>query len=130
MSKFYECHGKATDKNGEVHRVVVVGEFKKEKLIAEGEEKIDEYTTIVTKTPMTDRNLTFGYAICHPTDEFNLEKGIKLAKKRCKSDPNGVLHSTNVTMLTKDACEFYVFHKLVYIIQHIDEFIERRKKNR
>lgn len=125
MAKIYTAYGTATDKNGVDHVVTVVGELTKERKSIFEVTQVSHNQELTTHRRITERKLTFGHSICNPEDEFNEEEGIRVAKRRVRKNPNGSLYSTDTTMLTEDACNMYVIHKLMYIIQHIDKFIER-----
>ena len=63
-------------------------------------------------------------SICHPSDKFDEEVGIKIAKGRIENGYDlGSLETSNVTMLTEDAIMSELLCKLNYIIGHITEYI-------
>ena len=70
------------------------------------------------------RKLTLGMAICAPSDKFDEEYGIKLAKKRINQGINlGTVYTNDVTMLTKDACEAELENKFKFISNNLEKYI-------
>ena len=71
-----------------------------------------------------NRKLTLGVSICHPSDTFNEEIGINIAKGRINRGQGlGQIETSNVTMLTEDAIMAEILVKLNHICQNIDEYI-------
>lgn len=129
-------HRTCTDKSGDSHDVTVVGEFSQKRLnqyIEEDCTVMDNHrvlpaTLLFSKKLMT-RSLTMGMSICHPTDDFDEEIGITVARRRIKDGNDiGTLYTHDVTMLTKDQIMSHIKCKLDYICEHIDEYIERLQK--
>ena len=88
--KFYHAWAKATSSNGDEHYVTVVGKFEQSR-----KEEIVQDVVPVETNPNTivdgiltygvknlNRKLTLGVSICHPSDTFNEEIGINIAKGR------------------------------------------------
>ena len=70
------------------------------------------------------RTLTLGMSICHPSDTFDEEVGVEIAKARIKNGYDlGKLETSNVTMLTEDAIMAELVTKLNYVSEHIDDYI-------
>lgn len=130
--KYYSLWGKAIASDGSEHYVTVVGKCSQEK----------ETITVPTETSVTDdkgrehnatllvnvkrryRKLTLARAICHPSDEFNFEKGVEMCKKRIEQGIIiGEQESENITMLNDDQCEILVFCEVNHIIKNIDKYI-------
>ena len=130
--KYYNLHGTATDSNGEKHIVTVVGKFTQEyfqKTIVE-EVNVADTKKGFTKGTLTyprktlKRTLTTGLAICHPTDEFDEEFGIELAKARInKGKDAGTIETNDVTMITEDLIMAELLGKLTYVCANIDKYI-------
>lgn len=130
--KFYHAWAKATSNNGDEHYVTVVGKFEQSRK----EEIVQDVVPVETK-PNTivdgiltygvknlNRKLTLGVSICHPSDTFNEEIGINIAKGRINRGQDlGQLETSNVTMLTEDAIMAEIIVKLNHICQNIDEYI-------
>jgi hypothetical protein len=130
--KFYHAWAKATSSNGDEHYVTVVGKFEQSRK----EEIVQDVVPVETK-PNTivdgiltygvknlNRKLTLGVSICHPSDTFNEEIGINIAKGRINRGQDlGQLETSNVTMLTEDAIMAEILVKLNHICQNIDEYI-------
>lgn len=133
--KYYHVWMEATDRNGERHFVTVVGRLtqktvrecrvmetrvrgRKPKSLRDGVITYDE--------KMLSRKLTIGLSISHPTDEFNEEEGVRVAKRRIKNgDILGELETSYATMLTEDAILGELMVKLMYITKNIDKYINR-----
>ena len=130
--KFYHAWAKATSSNGDEHYVTVVGKFEQSRK----EEIVQDVVPVETK-PNTivdgiltygvknlNRKLTLGVSICHPSDTFNEEIGINIAKGRINRGQDlGQIETSNVTMLTEDAIMAEILVKLNHICQNIDEYI-------
>jgi hypothetical protein len=75
------------------------------------------------------KTLTLAYAICNPTDEFDLTQGVELAKKRIeKGDIIGKLTSTSRSMLNHDQIEAIISNEIYYIEDNIDTYIRPKRK--
>lgn len=130
--KFYHAWAKATSRNGDEHYVTVVGKFEQSR-----KEEIVQDVVPVETNPNTivdgiltygvknlNRKLTLGVSICHPSDTFNEEIGINIAKRRInRGQVLGQIETSNVTMLTEDAIMAEILVKLNHICQNIDEYI-------
>lgn len=130
--KFYHAWAKATSNNGDEHYVTVVGKFEQSRK----EEIVQDVVPVETK-PNTivdgiltygvkklNRKLTLGVSICHPSDTFNEEIGINIAKGRINRGQDlGQIETSNVTMLTEDAIMAEILVKLNHICQNIDDFL-------
>ena len=130
--KFYHAWAKATSSNGDEHYVTVVGKFEQSR-----KEKIVQDVVPVETNPNTivdgiltygvknlNRKLTLGVSICHPSDTFNEEIGINIAKGRINRGQDlGQIETSNVTMLTEDAIMAEILVKLNHICQNIDTYL-------
>lgn len=130
--KYYSVYGKAVSARGEKRYVTIVGKFeqtREPKFVQEivpVETKPNSFVNgvLTYKEKKLHRKLTMSIAICHPTDEFSEEMGIKVGKKRIKEgNVLGSLETNDVTMLTEDAVMAELLVKLNYVIEHIDEYI-------
>lgn len=128
--KYYNLHGTATDSNGEKHVVTVVGKFIQEYIYKTVTEEVNVVDGKNVKGTLTyprktlKRTLTTGLAICHPTDEFNEEFGIELAKARInKGMDAGTIETNDVTMITEDLIMAELLGKLTYVCNNIDKYI-------
>lgn len=130
--KYYHLYGNAVDSIGENHVVTVVGKLE------QGSEKVSVVGGLrakVSKTSVIDgiviypakklqKKLTIGMAICHPTDEFDEEYGVKVAKSRIKDGRDiGSIYTNDITMLTEDAIMSELLVKLQHVIENIDDYI-------
>ena len=130
--KFYHAWAKATSSNGDEHYVTVVGKFEQSR-----KEKIAQDVVPVETKPNTivdgiltygvknlNRKLTLGVSICHPSDTFNEEIGINIAKRRINRGQDlGQIETSNITMLTEDAIMAEILVKLNHIVENIDDFL-------
>lgn len=130
--KYFSMYASCEDSKGEKHIVTVVGKFEQTRK----EEIVQEFTKVETK-PSTfvdgvltfgvkrlNRKLTLGMSICHPTDKFDEEIGISVAKNRIKRGEDlGQIETSDVTMLTKDAIMAEIITKLNHICQNIDKYL-------
>ena len=130
--KFYHAWAKATSSNGDEHYVTVVGKFeqsRKEKIVQDVVPVETKPNTIVDGiltygVKNLNRKLTLGVSICHPSDTFNEEIGINIAKGRINRGQDlGQIETSNVTMLTEDAIMAEILVKLNHICQNIDDFL-------
>ena len=131
-TKFYHLHADAYDANGEKHVVTVVGKFVQNylpKTITE-EVPVEVKPGSFVKGKLSfnkrtlHRTLTVGVSICHPSDEFDEEFGIELAKARIeKGQDAGTIETNDVTMITEDLIMAELLGKLSYICSNIDSYI-------
>lgn len=130
--KFYHAWAKATSSNGDEHYVTVVGKFeqsRKEKIVQDVVPVETKPNTIVDGiltygVKNLNRKLTLGVSICHPSDTFNEEIGINIAKGRINRGQDlGQIKTSNATMLTEDAIMAEILVKLNHICQNIDDFL-------
>lgn len=129
--KYYSVYGIA--KTGrKKHVVTVVGKFEQSRGDTEVTEIVDVETKptnfvkgeLKYKVKQMKRKLTLGMSICHPSDTFDEEVGINIAKARIEKGYDlGSLETTNVTMLTEDAIMSELLCKLNYILGHIEDYI-------
>jgi hypothetical protein len=130
--KYYHRSGEVTLKNGTTRKVTIVGKFeqtRKPTTIVE-DAIVDVYPgkyvdgTLMFSRKILERKLTLGMAICAPSDKFDEEYGIKLAKKRINQGINlGTVYTNDVTMLTKDACEAELENKFKFISNNLEKYI-------
>ena len=132
-TKYYHMWAKTTDSNGDVHYVTVVGKFEqtRERQMVQDvvpvEVKECSFVDGILTYPsnkLLSRKLTLGVSICHPSDKFDEEVGVDIAKARIeRGEDLGSIETSNVTMLTEDAIEAELYVKLAYITEHIEEYI-------
>ncbi len=131
-TKFYHIYGNAKDKNGIDHVVTVVGKYEQRRQKTEIKEDVQVETKpkcfvngeLRYSIKMLSRKLTLGVSICHPSDEFNEETGVEIAKSRIEKHQDlGTIMTNDVTMLTEDAIMAELLVKLQHITENIDEYI-------
>ena len=126
-TKFFSVHGECTDKFGDKHTVTLVGKLEriKETFLDSTEAK---NVVISNFIDITKKKLSIGMAICHKWDEFNLEVGENLAKRRIKhGDIIGSIETKDPQMLTEDAVNMLMLVRLSQILKHIEEYIPKKE---
>ena len=107
--KYYHVYGKTKTEDGKKHIVTIVGKFEQSRELTGVKEIVDVETkpTNFVKGELTyeikllKRKLTLGLSICHPSDKFDEEVGVEIAKRRIEDGYDlGSLETSNVTMLT------------------------------
>ena len=130
--KFYHVFGQIKTDDGERHVVTIVGKLEQTRDLneitetVEVEGKPNQFVKgeLKYKIKQLKRKLTLGMSICHPTDTFDEEVGVEIAKKRIENGYElGSLETNNVTMLTEDAIMAELMVKLNHILRHIEEYI-------
>ena len=129
--KYFHVYGIA--KTGrKKHVVTVVGKFEQSRENTEVTEIVDVETKptnfvkgeLKYKVKQMKRRLTLGMSICHPSDTFDEEIGVEIAKARIEKGYDlGSLETTNVTMLTEDAIMAELVTKLNHVIENIEKFL-------
>lgn len=132
--KYYHLNADAVDSNGVKHKVTVVGKFVQKYV----HKPFTEKATVNLKRNKTvnghftydrkvlERTLTIGVSICNPTDDFNEEEGIRIAKKRIEEGKDaGKIMTNSVTMLTEDLILAELLGKLTYITSNIESYIAK-----
>ena len=104
------------DGNGQKHTVLVYGEIKSQKISS-----LSPYKFLKKRTL---KSLNIGWAICSEEDEFDLDTGIKLAKKRLYKNL-GDLFSFNRNFLTDDMVNAILKNEVNYIKSHIEKYISK-----
>ncbi len=131
-NKYYHLYGQATASDGSKHIVTVVGELEQKRKPFVVKEKVPvEYKPgcfvdgeLTYTIKRLRRRLTIGSSICHPLDKFDEDTGVRIAKRKIKEGRDmGIIETSDVTMLTKDAIMTELFTKLQHIIHNIDEYI-------
>jgi hypothetical protein len=135
MSKkvnFYHVYGKVKTDDGDTHVVTIVGKLEQSR------EKVEITQPITVETKPTcftqgeikynvkllKRKLTLGLSICHPSDTFDEEVGIEIAKRRIeKGEELGSIETNDVTMLTEDAIIAELMVKLNHVMGEIGSYL-------
>lgn len=132
--KYYHRSGEVTLDDGTTRMVTVVGKFEQtRKPTTVIEDAIVEVFpgkcvdgTVRFSRKVLERKFTLGMSVCAPTDEFDEEYGIKLAKKRIEKGYNlGTVYTNDVTMLTKDACKAELDNKFRFISENLDKYLPK-----
>ena len=131
-AKYFSAWAKCTSANGEEHYVTVVGKFEQTRKL----EVVQEIVPVETKpfsfrdgiltydVKKLNRKLTLGVSICHPSDTFDENVGIEVAKRRInKGEILGSIETSFVTMLTEDAIMGEIMIKLNHICENIEDYL-------
>lgn len=130
-TKFYSLHAPCYDSKGERHYVTVVGKFtqsyvpKEITQIVPVEAKPGSFVNgkLTFNKRTLHRTLTVGVSICHPSDEFNEEFGVELAKARIeKGQDAGTIETNDVTMITEDLIMAELLGKLTYVCNNVESY--------
>jgi hypothetical protein len=63
-------------------------------------------------------------SICHPSDRFDEEIGVEIAKRKIKNGVDiGSIETSCVTMLTEDAIFAELMTKLNHLLEHLDDYL-------
>ena len=129
--KYFHVYGIA--KTGrKKHVVTVVGKFEQSRENTEVTEIVDVETKptnfvkgeLKYKVKQMKRRLTLGMSICHPSDTFDEEVGVEIAKARIEKGYDlGSIETTNVTMLTEDAIMAELVTKLNHVVENIEKYL-------
>lgn len=71
------------------------------------------------------KRFNMGWSICDSRDKFNMQEGIRIAKKRFAQSP---MKTQSGNFLTEDMCQSIVNNEAKYMERHIDKFINVFKK--
>lgn len=79
-------------------------------------------TTVDLKRRYKFKELRIGYSICHPDDvnEYNEERGIRIARKRCWTRPMSILQSPYLGEFREDLVTAILKAKADYIVDSIN----------
>ena len=66
------------------------------------------------------RHFNMGWAICQKGDEFDVETGIRIARRRFS---NSSLETQNGKWLNDDMCQAIIANELLYMEEHLNKFI-------
>jgi hypothetical protein len=131
--KYFSMYASCEDSSGDKHIVTVVGKLvqtRERQMVQEVvpvEVKEGSFVDGVLTYPsnkLLNRKLTLGVSICHPSDTFNEQVGIDIAKSRIeKGQTLGSIETSDVTMLTDDAVMAEIYTKLAHITESIEEYL-------
>ena len=133
-TKYYSLWHEAIDADGEKHVITVVGKFTQnyipKQITQEVPVEVKPGSTVKGKLTFNKRTLhrtlTVGVSICHPSDKFDEEFGVELAKARIERGQDaGMIETNDVTMLTEDLIMCELLGKLTYICSNIDEYFNK-----
>ena len=131
--KYYSVYSKVYDSEGQMRYVTVVGKLEQTREHVYQQEVVPVETKphkfvngiLTYKDKRLKRKLTMSMAICHPTDEFSEEMGVRVAKRRIKNgEVLGSIETSDVTMLTEDAVMGELLVKLNHICTNIESYVQ------
>lgn len=134
VKEFVE-HKEFVAKDGVRRRVLVYGELIEHKEVDAftlrvktnyRNEMVDIKPICPLKPMRKTKEFRMGYSIClTDIDQFDIETGIRMAKKRLSVDP---LVTINPTLLTKDMCTALIINEIDYIQTHLEKYIPSEEK--
>lgn len=136
-TKYFHLYANGVDSNGKNHVVTVVGKLEqtyfkkpiKTKVPVEVKPHVFINGELTYSKKTLKRVLTVGVSICNPTDKFDEEEGIRVAKKRIEEGKDaGKIETNDVTMLTEDLILAELLGKLTYITDNIDKYLPQEKE--
>lgn len=132
-TKYFSMYASCKDSKKQKHIVTVVGKLEqtREREVLQEEVPVEvkkgSFVQGVLTYPsnkLLNRTLTLGMSICHPTDNFDEELGVEIAKKRIeKGKTLGKLSTSDVTMLTDDAVMGEIVVKLNHVCENIEKYL-------
>ena len=122
---------------GDGRHVVVLGivDTYYDDFISEQGTRLDVYTRksqkvsdalLFFKHHIKKKRLRIAWAISHPEDEFNLDTGIDIARKRCRRRPMSVLESEFVGEFREDLVTAVLDVKANFIANNIEKFTDKK----
>lgn len=133
--KSYYHYESVTSGDGSSHTVLVYGEVSEDKFISgfapvtftrKGRiiKSVGEPVIVNSEFRSPVKKFNMGFAICNSSDTFDVNTGIKVAKKRFAKSP---MTTQNSSFLTEDMLKAIVDNELNYILNNIDHFLAKTK---
>lgn len=133
--KSYYHYESVTSGDGSSHTVLVYGEVSDDKFISgfapvtftrKGRiiKSVGEPVIVNSEFRSPVKKFNMGFAICNSSDTFDVNTGIKVAKKRFAKSP---MTTQNSSFLTEDMLKAIVDNELNYILNNIDHFLAKTK---
>jgi hypothetical protein len=72
------------------------------------------------------KQLYVSYAICSPDDEFDLNRGLKIARHRLFEQPYFKMYAERESEFDKETVEAILKAKAKYIVAHKERFVNKR----
>jgi hypothetical protein len=139
--KKYAEYGVVTDRNGLEHQILIYGELTTEDALrgvrvsdvlynrhnGQVEKVLGSKVVKTGKSYGATKTLNFGWAICHPNDEFDIEKAVKLCKRRFSKTG---ISTQDCRFLTDDMVNSILKNELQYVINvKLPEYIQKWEKH-
>ena len=133
--KSYYHYENVKSANGASHIVLVYGEVSEDKFISgfapvtftrKGRiiKSVGDPIIVNHEFRSPVKTFNMGFAICNSSDTFNINTGIKEAKKRFAQSP---MTTQNGNFLTEDMLKAIVDNELNYILNNIDHYLDKTK---
>lgn len=133
--KSYYHYENVKSANGASHIVLVYGEVSEDKFISgfapvtftrKGRiiKSVGDPIIVNHEFRSPVKTFNMGFAICNSSDTFNINTGIKVAKKRFAKSP---MTTQNGNFLTEDMLKAIVDNELNYILNNIDHVLAKTK---
>ena len=133
--KTYYRYSEVVSSDGNSHTVLVYGEVSESSLISgfapvtftrKGRivRSVGEPIIVNNEFRSPVKSFNMGFAICNASDTFDVNTGIKVAKKRFAKSP---MTTQNGNFLTEDMLKAIVDNELNYILNNIDHFLSKAK---
>lgn len=133
--KTYYNYSEVVSSDGKSHTVLVYGEVRESNLISgfapvtftrKGRivRSVGEPIIVNNEFRSPVKSFNMGFAICDASDTFDVNTGIKVAKKRFAKSP---MTTQNGNFLTRDMLKAIVDNELSYILNNIDHFLSKSK---
>lgn len=133
--KIYYHYSEVVSSDGKHHTVLVYGEVSENNLISgfapvtftrKGRivRSVGEPIIVNSEFRSPVKSFNMGFAICNASDTFDVNTGIKVAKKRFAKSP---MTTQNGNFLTEDMLKAIVDNELNYILNNIDHFLSKAK---
>lgn len=130
--KIYHIDGIVKGEDGVQRHVVLVGKMVEEDVmnnetanitLVEKKTRKNVNAVAFVQRKVRQKKLTIGLSICHPADDFDIEKGIEIAKSRAKKQPIGSISTTDWNMLQDDMCMGILLVQLAHVSENIDKYL-------
>ncbi len=78
--------------------------------------------SVIIKAIVKETTLRLGHAICHPDDDFDMDKGLELAIRNAKTSPRELV-ANSYSLLGNDRCQSIVCDEFDYIANNLEKYI-------
>jgi len=123
--KLFYAVGNAVTDNGYGREIVIVGirsTRKVEKTFVSAFQISGQEVNISTNAISKETVFKLGHAICHPDDDFDVDRGLELAIRHAKSSKRELV-ANSYSLLGNDRCENIVKDEFSYISNNLKDYI-------